>query len=1463
MNENTLTNPATALRLPPTLQQREVMDAPQPIRLVLRLPETVDAIRLQSALDQVVAAHEGLRMAFSADSSAMEVHPGCRHQLVAANPQDAAHDQVTPQNPWRFIWEGDRHLLVMQGHAAVTDSLALCSLAVELERALLGNAASEPPLQFSQYADWQVNMQDEPESEQGRHHWKAQPVPARLQTPLQHPGKGGWDCAVLDLGDRADWQAAFAQVEASTGRLLPDIALAAWATVLARLQGASEVALGWYAHGREYDEFRGIQGPFARCLPVKVRIEEATKILDCLQQVEWARLEAEGHQLFGSPEGMADAALSIVEVAANDLQPGGFTIEALQSMRHPHSICLQILKVGGQMRPQILYNGQEWTSAAAECLGKMLTASVTGFAKSPQSLAMGLPLLESEAIPEWIRLYADSGEAALDYLPLVPEIFQTSRLGEPVVFSRSGVHLTYGDLEDLTNRLAGYLRDAGIGQGDVVAVLLDRSVNAMIAPLAAWKCGAAYLPIQADLPKARLDFILRDASPRMLVTDSFRLLEVEGYEGQLFAADVQMGMLPEAPSFAAHPNAADDLAYLIYTSGTTGQPKACLQTHGNLSQYLHWASGRYFDGTEQGDFPLFTALSFDLTLTSMFLPLLRGRRVWVHDIDEPVEETLRQVFATGAADTVKLTPAHVRVIAALGITSTPVQRLVLGGEALLPWHVATLRKMNPGIRIFNEYGPTETTVGCMCWEAPEALEEVMIGRPISGARIYILDGAGNPCPPGLAGELCIAGPGVGQGYLDQPELTRRKFVADPFAPGTMYRSGDVGYYGLDREVRYSGRADDQLKVNGYRVEAEDIAAVLLRQPGIRDAVVVGWRREPSVESVELVAYLVGPADIDGSALRQLLASELPAYMIPAHFLVLPALPLTSNGKVDRKALPDPQPLIAKERAFLAPASGMELALAEAWSEVLGGYRVGASDNFFQLGGDSIKAIQVASRLRGRGIHLEVKDILAHPVLAAQAEQARFLDDGRSGGFQAVAGPFALLPLQQDLLERDPALAHHYNQAVRLTSRTPVDEAAFRSALQSAMDRHPALRLRLLEAEAGWMQDVADHAVARMQVVDLREATDARAVMSETVARLQGSMLLEGGNLLQSVLFHSADADEIVLIAHHFAVDAISWRILLEGLVQDYAARQAGAAGLPIQQATGLAEYAVALEHHANGAMILEELPYWVQAASRMVPALRIEQVGGSGKFRDVADLNHKLEQELTLALMQDVHMAYNTQVLDLLLVALGLGLRDWQGWEAFPVWMDGHGRNGSFPGPDIGGCMGWFTAEFPFWLETGPGTDLGQVIRQVKDALRQVPDSGIGYGALRRMAGAERRAQLPAAFAPLVSFNFLGDMDSAVSLHGFELSPEPVPGCLHPDAAVPVPLAFTAIILHGRFQIAVNYDARSFSQDTMARLLDGFLGYLRELILHCQGVLSPKLSNSDIDFQGFDIAGLDEFINSL
>nr|WP_249798555.1 amino acid adenylation domain-containing protein [Bradyrhizobium zhengyangense] len=552
--------------------------------------------------------------------------------------------------------------------------------------------------------------------------------------------------------------------------------------------------------------------------------------------------------------------------------------------------------------------------------------------------------------------------------------------------------LSYRDLNERANSVAHYLRKRGVGPNTLVGVCFERSPELVVALLAVWKAGGAYVPLDPAYPKERLSFMIEDANPLVLLTQKGCLSLLSTPADKTICLDVDSPILSgESKSNPSSATAPSNLAYVMYTSGSTGRPKGAMILHRGLVNYLWWAIKTYPVAAGLA-VPVHTSISFDLTVTSLYTTLLGGGTVELLPEDVGAQELLAALKAPGKRGLVKITPAHLELLNAQIApeqAADAASAFVIGGENLVAETLRLWREHAPATRLFNEYGPTETVVGCCVHEVQiddPTSGSVCIGRPIANTQLYVLDENMTPVAPGVAGELFIGGTGVGLGYLNRPELTAERFLSDPFSTETdarLYRSGDLARFRNDGVLEYLGRADDQVKIRGYRIELGEIEANLAAEPSVQACAVIAREDEPG--NRQLVGYIV-PRNgaLDTNELKESLGTRLPEYMVPSQFVLLDALPLTQNGKIDRKALPAPADASRGEGG--PPRTETQKAIATVWCELLRTEGIGIQDDFFDLGGQSMTAVGLVTRLRALfNINLEIAVLFERPTIAGLAE----------------------------------------------------------------------------------------------------------------------------------------------------------------------------------------------------------------------------------------------------------------------------------------------------------------------------------------------------------------------------------------------------------------------------------------------------------------------------------------------
>ncbi|QNP66904.1 non-ribosomal peptide synthetase [Streptomyces genisteinicus] len=1008
--------------------------------------------------------------------------------------------------------------------------------------------------------------------------------------------------------------------------------------------------------------------------------------------------------------------------------------------------------------------------------------------------------------------------------------------GGRTVLVCGGVRLTAGELAGRVHRLARALRARGIGCDDVVALALPRSADAVVAQLAVMDAGAAFLPLDAAHPARRLRELVDDTRPVLVVTDGAGYAPVDGLPWTELLAEAEgLSAAPLTAAELAAPRHPDHLAYVIHTSGSTGRPKGVLGRVGGLAALLHHQRHTAVaDAAATRDRPLRAAHTYSFAFDSAFehlVWLLCGHELHVYDADTTRDaDALLAAFRRDGIDIVDTTPSMAVPLLDGGLTDLAPALLVLGGEATGPalWR----RVAASGVTARNMYGPTEASVTSTA--ALVSGEEPTIGTPLAGTRVYLLDAALQPVPHGTAGELYLAGPHLARGYLGMPGATAERFLADPFGPpgGRMYRTGDRASWTPGRGLVYLGRGDGQVKIRGHRVETGEVEAALAAVPGVTAAAA-------AIRSSRLVGYVVS-ASVPGEEVRAALAGRLPDHMVPAAVVVLDALPVTPNGKLDRAALPAP----SVQGGGREPRTERERLLCAVLAEVFEVERVGVDDDWFALGGDSITAITVSSRLRARGLELRPRDLLARRSFASLAASAALPADAAEP-LDEPTGPVSAPPIVRALLDPHPdiAVVAGYAQwtAVRVSEAPAL--AALAGGVRTVLDHHDALRLR--SGADGSLEVLPRGAVA---AVVTECAGEDEAAVAE---RLAGELDPCGGDLLRVALLRSGDGspDRIVVVVHHLAVDGVSWRLLLPDL------RTACAGGELPPRGASWRRHAELLADQGRSGARRDELGHWraALAASPRLGERPLDQKRDtvSTALRSVT----VAPADVTRALLTTLPAAYRAGADEVLLAALVLTLRTWGvSGDAVTVTMEGHGREHL----DLARTVGWFTGEYPVRVETGGEAGVRQLVRAAKEAKRAVPDGGIGYGVLRHL-DPEAGPSLAATPPPDVLLNYLGRFSP---LPGGDWSlPERDPfSVIEPGGkALEQVLALNCFVHEeGEPRLAVEWTAASgvLGADAVAGLQAAWEAALRTLAAHAldgPGGLSP----SDLPFTGLDQHAID------
>ncbi len=1439
----------------------------------VRLNGPLDRQALERAFASLVQRHETLRTVFprGADDSLAQA-PLQRPLEVAFEDcsglpeaeqearlrEEAQRESLQPfdlcEGPLlrvRLIRLGEeRHVLLLTLHHIVSDGWSMNVLIEEFSRFYSAYATgAEPglpalPIQYADYALWQRSWLEAGEQERQLEYWRGKlgerhPV---LELPTDHPRP-----AVPSYrGSRYEFSIEPALAEALRGTArrqgltLFMLLLGGFNILLQRYSGQTDLRVGVPIANRNRAEVEGLIGLFVNTQVLRSVFDGRTSVATLLAGLKDTVLGAQAHQdlpferlveAFKVERSLSHSPL--FQVMYNH-QPLVADIEALDSVAGlsfgqldwksrttQFDLSLDTYEKGGRLYAALTYATDLFEARTVERMARHWQNLLRGMLENPQASVDSLPMLDAE---ERGQLLEGWNATAAEY-PLqrgVHRLFeeQVERTPTAPALAFGEERLDYAELNRRANRLAHALIERGIGADRLVGVAMERSIEMVVALMAILKAGGAYVPVDPEYPEERQAYMLEDSGVQLLLSQSHLKLPLAQGVQRIDLDQADAWLENHAGNNPAIELNGENLAYVIYTSGSTGKPKGAGNRHSALSNRLCWMQQAY--GLGVGDTVLQkTPFSFDVSVWEFFWPLMSGARLVVAapgDHRDPAK--LVELINREGVDTLHFVPSMLQAfLQDEDVAScTSLKRIVCSGEALPADAQQQVFAKLPQAGLYNLYGPTEAAIDVTHWTCvEEGKDAVPIGRPIANLACYILDGNLEPVPVGVLGELYLAGRGLARGYHQRPGLTAERFVASPFVAGErMYRTGDLARYRADGVIEYAGRIDHQVKLRGLRIELGEIEARLLEHPWVREAAVL------AVDGKQLVGYVV--LESEGGDWRETLAAHLatslPEYMVPAQWLALERMPLSPNGKLDRKALPAPEVSVA-QAGYSAPRNAVERTLAEIWQDLLGVEQVGLDDNFFSLGGDSIVSIQVVSRARQAGLQLSPRDLFQHQNIRSLALAAK------AGAATAEQGPasgeVALAPVQRWFFEQSIPNRQHWNQSLLLQARQPLDGDRLGRALERLQAQHDALRLRFREERGAWHQAYAEQAGEPLW---RRQAGSEEALLA-LCEEAQRSLDLEQGPLLRALLVDMADGSQrLLLVIHHLAVDGVSWRILLEDLQRLYA-------DLDADLGPRSSSYQAWSRHlHEQAGARLDELDYWQAQLHDAPHALPCENPHGALENRHERKLVLTLDAERTRQLLQEAPAAYRTQVNDLLLTALARATCRWSGDASVLVQLEGHGREDLGEAVDLSRTVGWFTSLFP--LRLTPAADLGESLKAIKEQLRGVPDKGVGYGLLRYLAGEEAATRLAALPQPRITFNYLGRFDR--QFDGAALlvpATESAGAAQDPCAPLANWLSIEGQVYGGELSLHWSFSREMFAEATVQRLVDDYARELHALIEHC------------------------------
>ncbi|WP_269903035.1 non-ribosomal peptide synthetase [Bacillus velezensis] len=1463
--------------------------------IMIELNGKLDVKKAESVLQEIIGRHEALRTSFDVVSGDVVqiIHDTWELEF---NYQKLPSDGIRPYvkqfiRPFHLdkapliraglITYEDRNLLLLDVHHIAADGVSVGIIRKEFNALYADHKLKQPPLQYKDYSEWQVSSGTKEALKEQEEYWLKRlsgdlPI-LNLQTDYERPRVKSFEGSRVSFTADERLTSSLKSVAKETGTTLYMVLLAVYNIMLSKYSGQQDVIIGTAESGRSDTELENTVGMFVNTVAIRNFPEEHKTFRAFLEEVKHHTLkdfENTDYQFenivqklgvkrdssrnplfdvmftfeskdygFGGNEETAESNLLVSEVNISRFD-----------------LTLTAMETDEGVNFQLEYCNHLFRKDTVERMGAHYTRLLQQVVSEPDTAICRLNMITDDEKHKLLYVFNDTA-ADFPHNKTIHQLFeeQAEKTPERIAAVYENNKVTYKELNERSNSLARILMKMGVKKESIVGIVADKSLEMVLGILGVLKAGGAFLPIDPGYPSERIKYMIEDSGSDILLVQNSQAdnIPFDGKVIDLTDSSLYTGDRHNLPMMSS----AEHLAYVIYTSGTTGKPKGVTIRHIGISNlksvFEHDMNINYRDKIIQ-----FASFSFDASVWEISMALLTGAELHILSSQVINNYTLFEEYINRHDITVAtLPPVYINHININGLSA--LRLLITAGSQI---STKSLNRIVNKIDYINAYGPTETTICSTMWRYSEAeramAKTIPIGKPIRNLKAFIIDHNNNLVPIGLAGELCVSGDSLARGYLNKEKMTREKFIDHPFESGTkMYRTGDLARWLPDGNIEFLGRIDNQVKIRGFRIETDEIESQLLKISGIKEAVVID--KCDLHGDKYLSAFVTAEYKISGAALREQLGDILPQYMIPGVIIQVEQLPLTPNGKIDRKALAEiEEPKHIKEH-LEAPRSEVEQILVNVWSEVLKIDDIGINDNYYELGGDSIKSILIVSKLQKYSLSLEVKDLLQYPQIKNLSKHVKLYKAQTDQS--PVSGRTELAPIQKWFIENDFADIHHFNQAFMFQVKEKINEHALAKTFELLVKHHDALRLIYTAENDEIKQEVRDVQAARdtftLDIYDLLADTDYKNTIEKLADQLQSGMDLEKGLLMKLGLFRTMRGDYLLIAIHHMVIDGVSWRILLEDMEQVYNNLQKGEPAVLPPKTASFQEWTRKLAEYANGSEIRKELRYWENIEKTKIKEIPRDFNKTDSVFKESRTITVSLTKQLTDKLQRNTNAAYNTQINDILLCSLGMAVKEWAGLDKVLIGLEGHGRENILENISIERTIGWFTSLFPIVLDMEHSDDLPYCIKNTKEYLRRIPHKGIGYGIIKYLTAPAHKKDISFTIKPEIGFNYLGEISQkkrAVFQHADISSGTSVSLSNKKLNAIEI----NSFIMDGQLQLEFNYSTKEFKEETIKTLTESYINRLIDIIQHCGMKKIPEKTPFDYGDLDLSIGDLEQILSS-
>jgi iturin family lipopeptide synthetase A len=1449
-----------------------------------------DKDKVESAFRTIIARHESLRtrMILLNDELKQTISNDFEFELEYLEYDENKLDEIVqsfirpfdlsevPLLRVGIVKKGSHeHLIIMDSHHIVMDGVSRFVVREEFNSLYDGQELPPLKLQYKDYAQWQQTDVQRKIIEQQRNFWinefSSEYQPFELPNDFKRSVLRNYEGDFVRFGTSINQTKKLKKIAASQGATVYTVLVAALNILLSKLTNQEDIVIGTPVAGRENADLEHLIGMFVNTICLRNYPQGNKYFNEFLTEVKSKSLACFENQSYQFEELINDIKLDRDE-SRNPLfdvmfvyqnyeeskqKMEGLTLKP-ENYKHASSrfdLTLLAVDEEDQLFFRFIYSTELFKKETAERFVAYFERIINSIVENDNILLSDIEII---SVDEREKLLIDFNDTSVEVPKgkTILDLFsnQVAKTPNNIALIHDDTSLSYIELSNKANTIAKLINTKLTGQNHKIGLLFNHSIEMVACILGVIKAGCAYVPLSSEDPEERKQYILSNCDASLLIIQKELYSEMTSLslidsEKLVIVSDISETEGNE--QLTKDPISPEDLIYVIYTSGTTGQPKGVEIRHKSLVNYALWNIDYHKLTTQDVGLQL-VSYHFDGFGSNFYPALLSGGAL----VTIPNALKLETNYITNLIRTKRVT--HFAILPGLydAILNEfdPEEKLdlryvVLAGEKSTIKLVNKSKYILPYVSLENEYGPTETTIGTSHSHELNEDSISIIGKPIWNTCFYILGGRNELLPIGIKGEICISGEGIAKGYISNEELTSEKFIDNPFVPNQkIYKTGDLGRWLQNGVIELVGRIDDQIKIRGFRVELGEIGNHISAFDEIQESAVFTGEKEGDKY---LVAYYLSEKEVNETLLRSFLNTRIPDYMIPHYFVRLEEFPYTLNGKLDKKSLPEPQ---SNVQNFVAASSFEEQLLIDVWSKVLSNENIGVTDNFYSVGGDSIKSIQISSRLRSSGYEVSVRDILTGNNIRALAPKLKAVSTV-SHQFPVI-GQVALSPIQHWFVDKTRIDHHHFNQSVLINFKDGITEEIVKTIFNKLQEHHDALRI-VCEFDNDRLKlinkPVNDFPVS-LNEFDLEIQDDPESILLIESEKIQSGIDLKNGPLLKLGLFHMVDGSRLLIVAHHLVIDGVSWRIIFEDIEMLY---QQIIKNIPLNlplKTDSFQSWSKNLLGYTKSQSFERGNEYWNTILSRKFEPLKRDFPDGDNTYALKEMYSFQLSNSETARLLSDVHTPFKTQINDILLTALLLSVKKMFNINEILIDLEGHGREDLGQGENVSRTVGWFTSFYPVLLEKETG-NLASTIKHVKESLRKVPNNGIDFLLKQYYKPSDNKFGNSES---QISFNYLGQFDSVFEGSSFTVANEDNGNEVSQNRVRDYGWDISGIITNGKLSVGVMYSKAQYKKATINSLMSYYEEYIREIIDYCCSYGKVELSPSDLTITDFALDKLND-----